>query len=163
MSTGQEQKEPAYGLVSPEALRTLSGLAFFEAMLAGRIPQAPIAQTLGFQLTEVHDGRIVFAGAPGPAHDNPLGTVHGGYIATLLDSAMSCAVHATLLAGQGYTTLELKVNFVRPVTVESGRLRAEGQIVHPGRRVATAAGRLVDEQDRLYAHGTATCLIFSLE
>jgi uncharacterized protein (TIGR00369 family) len=140
----------------------VTGLEFLRAIGAGELPPAPIAELLGFAPVEVEEGRVVFAVVPGPEHYNPIGTVHGGLAATLLDSAMGCAVQSTLPAGVGYTTLELKVNFVRPITTETGRILCEGTVVHRGGRVATADGRAFAEADgALLAHGTTTCLIFS--
>jgi uncharacterized protein (TIGR00369 family) len=140
----------------------VTGLEVLRAIAAGELPGAPIAELLGFAPVEADEGRVVFAATPGPQHYNPIGSVHGGLAATLLDSAMGCAVHSTLPAGVGYTTLELKVNFVRPITSETGRIVCEGTIVHRGGRVATAEGRVFAEADgSLLAHGTTTCLIFS--
>jgi uncharacterized protein (TIGR00369 family) len=140
----------------------VTGLEVLRAIAAGELPGAPIAELLGFAPVETEEGRVVFAATPGPQHYNPIGSVHGGLAATLLDSAMGCAVHSTLPAGVGYTTLELKVNFVRPITSETGRIVCEGTIVHRGGRVATAEGRVFAEADgSLLAHGTTTCLIFS--
>jgi uncharacterized protein (TIGR00369 family) len=115
---------------------------------------------MGFTLTDVQAGRAVFECEPSEAHYNPIGSVHGGVISTLLDSALSCAVHSTLPAGTGYTTAELKVNFVRPVTTGCGRLRAEGRVIHAGSRLATAEARLTDPAGKLYAHAVGTCLVF---
>jgi uncharacterized protein (TIGR00369 family) len=123
------------------------------------IPHAPVAELLGFTLTELGEGQASFELDPGERHYNPLGTVHGGIAATLLDSAMGVAVHTTLGEGQRYTTLELKVNFVRAITEETGRVVATGSVIHRGGRVATAEARLTDADGRLLAHGTSTCLI----
>jgi uncharacterized protein (TIGR00369 family) len=140
----------------------VTGLEFLRAIASGELPGAPIADLLGFAPVEAEEGRVVFAAVPEQRHYNPIGTVHGGLAATLLDSAMGCAVHSTLPAGVGYTTLELKVNFVRPITTETGRILCEGTVVHRGGRVATAEGRVFAEADgALLAHGTTTCLIFS--
>jgi uncharacterized protein (TIGR00369 family) len=140
----------------------MTGLEMLRAMAAGEVPAAPIAELLGFAPVEVEEGRVVFAAVPAEKHYNPLGTVHGGLAATLLDSAMGCAVHSTLPAGVGYTTLELKVNFTRHITSETGRILCEGTVVHRGGRVATADGRVYAEADgRLLAHATTTCLILS--
>ena len=140
----------------------MTGLEVLRAIAAGEAPGAPIAELLGFEPVEAEKGRVVFAAEPGPQHYNPLGAVHGGLAATLLDSAMGCAVHSTLPAGKGYTTLELKVNFTRPITSETGRIVCEGTVVHRGGRVATADGRVVAERTgKLLAHGTTTCLILS--
>jgi uncharacterized protein (TIGR00369 family) len=157
--------EPAarqYGLVPPETAVTMSGLELLQGMIAGRFPGPPIMQLIGFTLAEVDEGRAVFEGVPEFKHYNPLGTVHGGYTATLLDSCMACAVHSTLPKGTGYTTLEFKVSLVRALTAETGRVRAEGKTITTGRRVATAEGRLVDARGRLLAHATTTCLVFEL-
>ena len=114
---------------------------------------------MNFSLIEVGEGHAVFAVEPAEYHYNPIGVVHGGLAATLLDSAMGCAVHSTLAAGSGYTTLEIKVNFIRAMTAETGRVRCEANVVHAGARTATAEGRVIDEAGKLYAHGTTTCLI----
>ena len=137
----------------------LAGRAFLEAIRDGRLPPAAMAGTLDFALETIEDGRVVFVGRPSAAHYNPIGSVHGGYAATLLDSAMGCAVHSQLDAGVAYTTLELKVSFVRALGAEAGPVHAEGRVVHRGRRIATAEGRLTDAAGRLYAHGSCTCLI----
>jgi uncharacterized protein (TIGR00369 family) len=138
----------------------LDGRAYMEAIIEGRIPRPPIAALLGFDLVEIGEGSAVFAMNPGEEHYNPLGTVHGGIAATLLDSAMGCAIHTIVPKGRGYTTVEIKVNYVRAMTRDTGRVRAEGKVIHAGRSIATAEARLVDENGRLYAHGSTTCLIF---
>lgn len=137
-------------------------MEFLERIRDGRFPAPPIAVLLGFQPVELESGRAVFAAIPDGRLYNPLGTVHGGYVTTLLDSCMACAVHSRLKAGLAYTTLELKVNFVRSLSETTGPVRAEGKVIHIGRQVATAEGRLVDARDRLLAHATTTCLIFRL-
>lgn len=152
--------EKNYGVVSAETLKTYDGIGFLKAMIAGELPQPPMCKLLGFRLIEVDQGRAVFEGTPGFQHYNPIGVVHGGLAATMLDSALGCAVHSTLPAGDGYTTLELKVNLVRAITKETGPLRAEGRIVHRGRTVATADADLKDAEGKLYAHGSTTCMIF---
>jgi uncharacterized protein (TIGR00369 family) len=140
----------------------MSGLEALKAIMAGELPPPPIALLLGMEPVEVAEGRAVFAAEPDERHYNPIGLVHGGLSATLLDSAMGCAVQTTLPAGDAYTTLELKVNFTRPITRETGRVLCEGAIVHRGGRVATAEGRVVAERTgKLLAHGTTTCLILS--
>lgn len=149
-----------YGVVSAETLKSYDGIAFLKAMIAGEFPQPPMCELLGFRLVEVDDGRAVFEGTPGFQHYNPLGVVHGGLAATMLDSALGCAVHSTLLAGDGYTTLEFKVNLVRAITKDTGPLRAEGRIAHRGRTVGTAEADLKDLSGKLYAHATTTCMIF---
>jgi uncharacterized protein (TIGR00369 family) len=141
-------------------VKHLSGLEFMRGIMEGRFPPPPIAAALKFELVEVEAGRALFEGAPEFAFYNPIGVVHGGYAATLLDSCMGCAVHASLPAGQAYTTLEFKVNFVRAITEKTGRVRAEGRVIHPGNRAATAEGKVYDAQGKLLAHGTTTCLVF---
>jgi uncharacterized protein (TIGR00369 family) len=153
-------EQPA--VVSRETLRALSGVEFMKGLGEGRFPRPPIAALLGFRPIEVEEGMVTFGATPGFDHLNPLGIVHGGYVATLLDSCMGCAVHSRLKPGQGYTTLELKVNFIRAVSPETGPVRAEGKVIHVGGQTATAEGRLIDESGRLLAHATTTCLIFRL-
>jgi uncharacterized protein (TIGR00369 family) len=142
-----------------EAARGLTGLKFLQKIAAGEVPPPPLASLLTFQLVEISEGHAVFAVEPKEYHYNPIGVVHGGLAATLLDSAMGCAVHSTLPAGAGYTTLEMKVNFVRAMTVDTGLVRAEAKVIHVGGRTATAEGRVIDEAGKLYAHATTTCLI----
>jgi uncharacterized protein (TIGR00369 family) len=148
-----------YGVVAPEILKSYDGLGFLQGIIAGTLPQPPIAELLGFHLVEAENGRAVFEGLPEFRHYNPIGTVHGGFAATLLDSALGCAIFSTLRKGDAWTTLELKLNFVRPLTKDTGPMRAEGRIVHPGRTVATSEGDLKDRAGKLYAHATTTCLI----
>ena len=142
-----------------EAARGLSGLEFLQKIAAREYPGPPIASLMNFELVELSEGHAIFSVFPEEYHYNPIGVVHGGLAATLLDSAMGCAVHSMLPAGTGYTTLELKVNFIRALTAETGRVRAEGKLIHLGGRTATAEGRVIDEAGKLYAHGTTTCLI----
>lgn len=142
-----------------EAARGLTGLEFLQKIAAGELPPPPIAALMNFELVELSEGHAIFAVEPKEYHYNPIGVVHGGLAATLLDSAMGCAVHSTLPAGVGYTTLELKVNFVRPITADTGRVRAEAKLIHLGGRTATAEGRVLDEAGKLYSHATTTCLI----
>lgn len=137
----------------------LSGLDALKLMAAGELPPAPIAQTLGFGGIEVAEGRVTFEVEPAVFHYNPIGVVHGGLALALLDSAMGCAVHSMLPPGVGYTTLEVKANFVRPLTASTGLVRCTGTVVHAGRTVATAEGRIVDTSGKLYAHGTSTLLV----
>jgi len=137
----------------------MSGIEYMRAIVAGEIPRPPIAWSLDFQLAEVEEGRAVFTLQPAEFHYNPIGMVHGGVAATLLDSAMGCAVHSLLPAGVGYTTLELKVNFLRALTRDTGPVRAEGKVLHAGSRTALAEARLVDAAGKLLAHATSTCLI----
>ena len=142
----------------------MTGLELLRAIAAGDAPGAPIAALMGFEAVEAEEGRVVFAAIPTAELYNPIGSVHGGFAATLLDSAMGCAVHSTLAEGVGYTTLELKVNYTRAITKDTGRVVCEGRIVHRGGRVATADGRIVAEDSgKLLAHGTTTCLILDGE
>lgn len=154
----QRMREP--GVARPEQIAGKTGLQVFEAMFAGELPAAPIAGTLGFMLVETRHGYAAFQGKPQFAHYNPLGTVHGGWIATLLDSAVACAVHTTLAPGKAYTTLELKVNYVKALTERTPLVRAVGEVIAVGSRVATSEGRLIGPDGALYAHATTTCLIF---
>lgn len=142
-----------------DAARGLTGMEFLQKIVAGQLPPPPIAALMNFELVELSEGHAVFAVEPKEYHYNPIGVVHGGLAATLLDSAMGCAVHSTLPAGAGYTTLEIKVNFVRAITADTGRVRAEAKLIHLGGRTATAEGRVIDEAGKLYAHATSTCLI----
>ena len=153
---------PTPGLTPFEEIRKLSGIEFLKAIQSGLLPPPPIAHTLGFTLAEVEEGRALFTGTPDFRLYNPIGSVHGGYIATLLDSAMSCAVQTLLPAGSGYTTVEIKVNFVRAVTEKTGPVRCECKVINVGKRIGTSEGRLTDAEGRLLAHGTATCLVMAL-
>ena len=148
------------GVAKPEQLAGKSGLETMQAMLRGELPYPPIAKTLDFMLLEVGEGRAVFQGTPGPAHLNPMGGIHGGWYATLLDSALGCAVHTMMPPGRGYTTAELGVNLVRAINGKAPRVRAEGKVIHCGRQLATAEARLVGPDGTLYAHATTTCLVF---
>ncbi len=149
--------DPAPGVA---ASRALSGVEYLRAMADGRLPAPPIGRLMALEFVSVEEGRVVFAAVPAEYHYNPIGVVHAGLAATLLDSAMGCAVHSTLPAGAGYTTLELHVNLVRAITVETGRVRSEGAVLHRGGTVATAEARLVAEATgKLLAHGTSTCLV----
>lgn len=149
-----------FGMLPPEAAKTVSGLDLMRGIIAGIYPQPPISETAHFLLHEANEGHAVFVGTPKLDFYNPIGSVHGGWIATLLDSCMSCAVHTAVPPGQGYITLELKVNFVRAVLERTGPMRAEGRVIHIGGRTGTAEGRLTDAAGKLYAHGLATCIIF---
>lgn len=150
----------APGVATPAQIAGRSGLEIFKALLAGEIPPPPMAVTLDFTLLRVEPGFAFFQGRPGVSHYNPMGAVHGGWFATLLDSAMGCAVHTTLPAGKAYTTLEMKLNLVRALTDAVPLVRAEGRLVHGGRQVATAEARLVGPDGKLYAHASTTCLVF---
>ncbi len=138
----------------------MSGLEFVQGLADGTLPLNTIARTLGYDVTEAARGRVVITAKPGDIHLNPAGTVHGGFAATLLDSCMGLAVQSTLDKGVAQTTLEFKISLVRPITPETGDIRAEGVILTSGRRVGTAEGRITDGTGRLLAHGTTTCLIF---
>ncbi len=151
-----------YGIVPTETKKCLTGLELLTRIMDGTLPAPPIQRTLDFRLIKVDRGSAVFAGTPRQDFYNPLDSVHGGYTAALLDSCMACAVHSTLEVGFNYATLEVKINYVRAILAETGEVRAEGKIVSSGRRIATAEGRLVDSGGKLYAHGTTTCLIFTL-
>lgn len=140
-----------------------SGIDYLRAICDGRLPTPPIAELMGFRLSEVAEGRVVFECEPAEYHYNPIGSVHGGLAATLLDSAMGCAVNTLLAAGMGYTTLELKINYLRPLQAGMGVVRAEGTMISKGSRVAVAEGRLTDERGKLYAFGTTTCLVIRPE
>lgn len=150
------------GVVPMEEVRKLSGLELMQGLIAGKYPRSPIMQTLGFSLDRVEQGMAVFSGEAKYDYYNPIGTVHGGWMATLLDSCMACAMHTTLKPGQGYTSLEIKVNFVRPVLDNTGLVTAEGRVIHAGSRTGTAEGKLIDSNGKLLAHGSTTCLIFPL-
>lgn len=147
-------------MVSVDALKSLSGLDFLKGIVDGSQPSPPISELLGFHLVEVDEGRAVFEGTPEFRHYNPIGTVHGGFGATLLDSALGCAIFSTLQKGDAWTTLELKLNYVRPMSKDTGLVRAEGRIIHRGRTVATSQGELKDSAGKLYAHASTTCMIF---
>ena len=149
-----------YGVVSPDILKSYDGIGFLKAIIAGELPQPPISELLDFHLVEVENGRAAFEGVPEYRHYNPIGTVHAGFAATLLDSALGCAIFSTLAKGDTWTTLELKLNLVRPLTKDTGPVRAEGRVIHRGRTVATAEGDLKDRAGKLYAHATTTCMIF---
>jgi uncharacterized protein (TIGR00369 family) len=148
--------------VSAAAVGGQSGLAFLQGMLAGSVPPPPIMATLGFTLEEVAAGRVVFAMEPGEEHYNPIGSVHGGVYATLLDSATGCSVQSMLPEGMGYTSLDLTVKFLRPMTVDTGKIRAVGTVLNHGRRTALAQAELLDSRDRLLAHATSSCMLLEL-
>jgi uncharacterized protein (TIGR00369 family) len=149
-----------YGTVSADRQAELSGLEFVTGLADGSLPLNTLAQTLGYDVSEAENGRVVVTAEPSGIHLNPAGTVHGGFSATLLDSCMGLAIQSTLEKGLGQTTLEFKISLVRPITPETGRIMAEGIVVSRGRRVGTAEGRVRDINGRLLAHGTTTCLIF---
>ena len=153
----------SYGTVGADERQQMSGLEFVKGLADGTLPLNTIARTLGYDIVEAEKGRVVVTAQPTADHLNPAGTVHGGLAATLLDSCMGLAVHSTLDKGFGQTTLEFKISLLRPVTPETGLVRAEGSVISRGRRVGTAEGRLIDTQGRILAHGTTTCLIFEYQ
>ena len=150
------------GLARMEQLADKSGREILEAMMCGELPYPPMNEIMNMTLLEVDNGRAAFQGIPLPQHYNPLGTVHGGWFATLLDSALGCAVQSTLPAGRSYTTAQLSVNIVRPASHRTGPLRALGRVIHGGRQIATAEARIQDEKGKLYAHATTTCFVFEV-
>jgi uncharacterized protein (TIGR00369 family) len=136
-----------------------SGLEYLRAVILGKAPPPPMAVLMNLSIVEAEEGRALFAGTPGEEHYNPHGSVHGGWTSSLLDTALGCAVHSMLPAGIGYTTLELHANFIRPITRETGRLMCEAHVLHSGNRISTAEAKARDENGKLYAHATTTCLI----
>lgn len=149
-----------YGSVDPAEATSQDGLAFLQGMLNGTYPAPPIARSMGFTLVAVEPGLAVFEGTPTADFLNPLSTIHGGWAATILDSALGCCVHTLIKAGQAYTTVEMKVNYVRAMLPDTGVVRCEGRVIHAGGRIATSEAKLLDAKGRLVAHGTETCLIF---
>ena len=154
--------DAATGTIPLELARMHAGIELFDMMIAGKLPPPPIAKTLNFKLTEAEKGRAVFRGIPLFDHYNPLGTVHGGWPATILDSALGCAVQTMLPKGIGYTTVEFKVNLVRPMFDTTGEVVCEGKVIHMGRTIATSEATLKNSEGKLIAHGTETCAIFPL-
>lgn len=148
------------GIATTEQLRHMNGRELLEAMMSGALPYPHLSESLGFDLMEVGDGHAVFQGVPDIRYYNPMGTVHGGWFSTLLDSALGCAVHSKLPVGRAYTTAELSVNIVRAATDKTGPLRAIAHVIHAGKQMATAEARVLDEAGRLYAHATTTCFLF---
>lgn len=149
-----------YGTVSSDRLREMSGLEFVQGLVNGTLPLNTMAETLGYDVTEAVKGRVVVTCVPNDTHLNPFGTVHGGLAATLLDSCMGLAVLSSLDKGASQTTPEFKISLLRPITPETGPIKAEGNLLNCGRRIGTAEGRVTDSQGRLLAHGTTTCMIF---
>lgn len=145
--------------ISVEAARSLSGVDFVRKIMHSQIPAPPVFDLIDFRLLKVEPGEVTGELKPAEFHYNPMGGVHGGVVCTLLDSVMGLAVHAQLPPGSLFATLEVKVHFVRPISVKTGTLVAEGKVIHPGSRIATAEGRLINQQGKLYAHGTATCIV----
>src|SRR6478752_3727599 len=151
-----------YGVTPTHVMASMSGLDFVRAMFDGKLPTPPIMQNVEPFDSTAETGHVVFHSVPGFRHYNPIGSVHGGYAAILLDSAMGLAIHTALPAGTGYSTLEFKVSFIKGLTKDTGPVRTEGKVLHVGKRAATAEARIVDAKGRLLAHATTTCLIFDL-
>jgi uncharacterized protein (TIGR00369 family) len=151
-----------YGVTPTETMASMAGIDFVRAIFAGKLPEPPIMQTVEPFDSTAEPGVVVFHSIPGFRHYNPIGSVHGGYAATLLDSAMGLAVHTALPAGNGYTTLEFKISFIRGMTADTGPVRTEGRTLNVGRRAATAEARITDAKGRLLAHATTTCLVFEI-
>lgn len=151
---------PGYGVTPLDVMAAMTGLDFVRAIFDGTLPAPPIMETVGPFDSSAENGVVAFHSIPGLRHYNPIGSVHGGYAAILLDSAMGLAVHTTLPAGMGYTTLEYKISFIRGMSTESGTVRTEGRTLNVGRRAATAEARITDAKGRLLAHATTTCLVF---
>jgi uncharacterized protein (TIGR00369 family) len=149
-----------FGHVPAAKRKDMSGLEFVQGLVDGSLPLNTMARTLGYAIAEAENGRVVVTAVPNDAQLNPAGTVHGGLAATLLDTCMGLAVHSTLEKGVSQTTLEFKISLVRPITPDTGPIRAEGVVMSRGRRIGTAGGRVIDATGRLLAHGTTTCLIF---
>jgi uncharacterized protein (TIGR00369 family) len=160
MSTAHATAE--VGIVPSEIATGVAGLDFLEGLRKGTHPAPPFAVETDIWIVEVESGRVIFSATPSSRYYNPLGTVHGGWISTLLDSAMGCAVHSVLKAGQAYTTIDMTINFVRAVFEKTGKLRCEGKIIHAGGRIATAEGRVWDEAGTLIAHGSETCMVMTV-
>lgn len=154
--------KPEYGVSPMEVLASMSGLDFVRGIFARILPEPPIMQTVEPFDCTAEAGHVVIHSVPGLRHYNPIGSVHGGYVATLLDSAMALAVQTTLPKGSGYTTLEFKISFVRGMSKDTGKIRTEGRVLNAGRRAATAEGRITDEKGKLIAHATTTCMVFEL-
>jgi uncharacterized protein (TIGR00369 family) len=151
-----------YGVTPTQVMASMAGIDFVRAMFAGKLPSPPIMQNIEIFDANANLGVVSFHSIPGFRHYNPIGSVHGGYAATLLDSAMGLAIHSMLPAGSGYTTLEFKVSFIRGLTKDSGPVRTEGRTLNVGRRAATAEARITDGKGRLLAHATTTCLVFEI-
>jgi uncharacterized protein (TIGR00369 family) len=149
-----------YGTVTTDQQKEMTGLEFVQGLADGSLPLNTIAKTLGYEIAEAESGRVVATAEPSDIHLNPAGTVHGGLAATMLDSCMGLAIQSTLEKGIGSTTLEFKISFIRPITPETGLIKAEGTVISRGRRVGVAEERVTDSRGRLLVHGTTTCLIF---
>jgi uncharacterized protein (TIGR00369 family) len=148
---------PASGLF--DVRRRMSGLEFFQKMMAGELPPPPLVTLLGLKLIEAEAGRVTFTGVAREAYYNGMGVAHGGFAATMLDSALGCAINTMMTAGRSFTTIDLQIHYTRPLRVEAGELRCTATVVHVGSRTATSEGRIVDADGRVYAHGTTTCIL----
>jgi uncharacterized protein (TIGR00369 family) len=148
-----------YGVANPQEVAGMSGKEMLQAVIDGRLPQPTIAKTLSFWLVEIGDGFAAFEGEPGPHLLNPMGTVHGGWTLTLIDSAAACACHSLLPPGSSYTTIETKANFSRAIKHDAGRLRVEGRVVSQGRRIMSSQAQLLAQDGRVLAHGTSTIMV----
>jgi uncharacterized protein (TIGR00369 family) len=162
MSDAPAPRANHYGVTPTATMAAMAGIDFVRAIFSGKLPEPPIMQTVDPFDCTADPGVVVIHSVPGIRHYNPIGSVHGGYAATLLDSAMGLAVHSTLPVGSGYTTLEFKLSFIRGMTEDTGTVRTEGRTLHVGRRTATAEARIVDSKGRLLAHATTTCLVFEI-
>lgn len=151
-----------FGVAEIADLVNISGLEYLQGIVDGKFPSPTISRALNFRISEVSEGSVTFTGIPTQDYMNPIGTVHGGYAATLLDSALACAVHSICPVGHASTTVELKINYVRPIMPDTGRLFARGKVIHPGRQLATSEAKLTDENGKLFAHGTQTCSVFKI-
>ena len=160
--TDNPTRQVEYGVTPTEVMASMTGIDFLRAMFAGKLPAPPIMQNIEPFDYSVEPGVVSFSSVPGFRHYNPIGSVHGGYAATLLDSAMGLCVHSMLPAGSGYTTLEFKISFIRGMTKDTGQVRSEGRVLNVGRRAATAEARITDSKGRLLAHATTTCLVFEI-
>jgi uncharacterized protein (TIGR00369 family) len=162
MSDAPAPRQNHYGVTPTAEMAAMAGIDFVRAIFSGKLPEPPIMQTVEPFDCTADPGLVVIHSVPGIRHYNPIGSVHGGYAATLLDSAMGLAVHSMLPAGTGYTTLEFKLSFIRGMSKDSGTVRTEGKTLHVGRRTATAEARIIDSKGRLLAHATTTCLVFEI-
>ncbi len=153
-------RDQVFGCIPPDLARTLSGFDVYTKMMAGEIPPPPIYRLLNFRVTECEQGRTVVQGRPGAEHYNPIGTVHGGWVGAIMDSALASCVHTMLPVGAGFSTAEFKVNIIRPLNAETGDVFCEGKVIHFGRTLATSEARLTTADGKLIAHGTETCAIF---
>lgn len=156
------KEDRTYDVVPPQVLASMTGLEFMQAMLDGKLPAPPITRTMGFLITKVEKGYAQAEAIPSFDYYNPIGSVHGGYAATLMDTVLGVSVHTMMEKGQGYTTLEFKISFIKAMTKDTGPIRAEGRVLSAGRRAATAEAHLKDANGRLLAHATTTCLVFDI-